>query len=273
MKLTLKKTATFILVIVLILHGFSAKSDSGKPIFDVVGITYGLDLSTFKGYPRNPYNGSPLTLTTVPDSRKKDDLSFKASFYDINLNLYGSLVGSLLMKKSKNKLIIGDFSELGLGMGFARVMSLDENLTKEYGNTAGMSVNLGTGFILGYKVKDDIFASIKYQWIVDQYFAVFESTNGNTLHRKRVTAAVAYKKLNAAINFGRPWGLNEDKYMHIIHQNKGLGLELKYRTKENKVVGIKLNSIKIRYKDLDNDPIPYWERNYSGIQIFAGMVL
>ena len=271
MKLYYRLVFSHILLTIFLFNSLILKADNSKPIFDIVGITYGFDLSTFKGYPRNPYNGTPLTLTTVPDLRKKDDLSFKAKFYDINLNLYGSLIGSILMKKEKFKLIIGDYSEVGLGMGYARVMSLDENIKKEFGNTVGISANLGTGIIVGYKIKSDIFASIKYQWIIDQYFAAFESTNGNTLHRTRIAGTIAFKKINASINIARPWGLKEDKTMNIIHQNKGFGFEFKYRLENNKIVGLKYNRIKIRYKDLDNDPIPYWERNYSGLQIFAGI--
>jgi hypothetical protein len=271
MKTTIRISVLAFLSVLLMVNASIA--DKPKKIADILGITYGFEYSNFKAWPRNPYTGDPLTLTGVPDLRQKDDFCYQANFYNLTLNTYGSLLGTYLLAKTKSRVIIGDYSEFGLGMGFARAMDIDENLVKEHGNTVGFSANMGTGLMAGYKINDDILASVRYQWIIEQYFSPYENSKLNAVHRKKFTVSCTWQGFALAVNVASPWALKQDKTQHIVWQNKGMGVELKYRLGEKSVIGFDYNHTKIRFKDLDNDPIPYWDSSFSSFGLFLGMVI
>ncbi len=267
------KRKSIIPLIVVLLSGLITSATAGEPkkITDLLGLTYGFEYSNFKAWPRDPNTGNALTLTNAPDLRQKDDLAYKANFFNLTLNAYGSLIGAYMASKTKSRVIVGDYSELGIGMGFARVMNIYSDLKKDYGNTVGLSVNMGTGLIAGYRITDDIFASVRYQWIIEQYFSPYENHVLNAIHRKRLTFSGTWNGFALAVNVCTPWALKEDKTMNIVWQNKGAGVELKCRMSEKSIIGVDYNATKIRFKDLDNEPVPYWDRTFSSIGLFFGL--
>ncbi len=236
------------------------------------GMDMGARIGRYNIIPRDPYTGRSLLSSVVTESPDKPIQ--KVDMYSVNFTIYGSFIGRMLLKKKDRRLVVADISEMGVDLAGATESGRQysgEPISSFWGktgnnHTVASLVNIATGVLVAYRIDDNMRATLRYQYFIDQGVVFYswlglDHTSNFDFSSKRVTGTFAYKEYMAEANLYIPW-----KYGDDTHGNRGWGLGLRKRVGgNNRHLGLKFNVIYQRKS-------PEWgTRNWHDIMFYYGV--
>jgi hypothetical protein len=184
---------------------------------------------------RNDINGGIFLVNYERASENRTtglkDINGDIRFYNVNFRFGGSLIGSLIFD-SDSRIFIGDYMQLGLGMGMGKNNDVNDTYA---GTTFNLLMGLNLGGVVAYAINDELSVGLKVIGIGgDVYFDFDENplyVNGLTFHP---TAQYGPFLLSAGFGGrekeGKPYKTMdlEARYNFGNDQEEGMYLSLRY---------------------------------------------